>query len=80
MFYRDRTRAAPTAQPIVDLVAADGEALDALTVYVMRYKHICERIDCGATVSLEDAPKQRLSESSRLLVPNMTAGRNPRVG
>jgi hypothetical protein len=42
MFYRDMTRAAPTAQPIVDLVSADGAALDALTVYLTRYERIRE--------------------------------------
>ena len=48
MFYRDMTRAAPTSQPEVDLVSADGAALDALTVYLMRYEHIRERTACGS--------------------------------
>jgi hypothetical protein len=47
MFYRDMTRAAPTAQSVVDLSMADGTALDALTVYLMRYEHIRECTDCG---------------------------------
>ena len=61
MFYRDMTRAAPTAQPtgragaqpVVDLSMADGAALDALTVYLMRYEHIRECAVCGLKVSLE---------------------------
>ena len=48
MYYRDMTRAAPTARLVVDLASADGAALDALTVYLMRYEHIRECIACGA--------------------------------
>jgi hypothetical protein len=55
MFYRDMTRATPTAQPVVDLSMADGSALDALTVYLMRYEHIRECNACGPKVSPEDA-------------------------
>jgi hypothetical protein len=63
MFYRDMTRAAPTAQPggrvgaqpVIDLSMADGAALDALTVYLMRYEHIRECVACGPKVSREDA-------------------------
>jgi hypothetical protein len=47
MFYRDMTRAALTAQPVVDLSMADGAALDALTVYLMRYEHFRERTGCA---------------------------------
>lgn len=57
MFYRDMTRAAPTAQPEVDLSMADGAALDALTVYLMRYEHIRECTVCAPKVSPENASK-----------------------
>jgi hypothetical protein len=57
MFYRDMTRAAPTAQPEVDLSMADGAALDALTVYLMRYEHIRDCAVRRPKVSPEDASK-----------------------
>ena len=48
MYYRDMTRAAPTAALTVDLSMADGAALDALTVYLMRNEHIRECTTCSA--------------------------------
>jgi hypothetical protein len=57
MFYRDMTRAAPTAQAVVDLSMADGAASDALTVYLMRYEHVRECTECGPKVSAENASK-----------------------
>lgn len=54
MFYRDMTRAAPSAQDEVDLSMADGAAMDALTVYLIRYEHIRECTDCGPKVSAHD--------------------------
>lgn len=56
MFYRDMTRAAPTAALTVDLSMADGAALDALTVYLMRNEHIHECITCGNAASSRAAP------------------------
>jgi hypothetical protein len=48
MYYRDMTRAAPSAALTVDLSMADGAALDALTVYLMSSEHIRERTTCSA--------------------------------
>ena len=57
MFYRDMTRAAPTARIEVDLSMADGAALDALTVYLMRYERIRNYAVGDPKVSPEDAAK-----------------------
>jgi hypothetical protein len=68
MFYRDLTRAAPSAQPEVDLSMADGSALDALTVYLMRYERFREQTSSETATTQgrvrsrgESSPQQRVT-------------------
>ena len=63
VYYRDMTRAVPTAEPMVDLSTADGAALDALTVYLMRLEHLIQCASRGADtasrVNLNSEPLDR---------------------
>jgi hypothetical protein len=60
VYYRDMTRAVPTAAPTVDLSTADGAALDALTVYLMRLEHLIQCASRGADTASRVNPNAEL--------------------